>query len=286
MRFFARIFAAYSIFAFAIFGNSAQAADCKPLQILNTIKLEAIDGNSAFLAPVTVNNTPLKFLLDTGSTFTQLTDSAAKALGLKIEESPLRIMAPPSPTTNGLGFSLTYRATVRTFEMGAQRGENLNIQIQPEFQSKHIPEIAGILSTDLFKQLDIDIDFGAARLNYFAADHCDGKVAYWPERPLAIIPMTVKGGTISIPITVDGHRMDALIDTGAKNTLMSAATAKSDLGLDLGSDENPIIATPTNDPRVKVYSHRFDALTFEGVTVKNPKIDIMVDPLSVRTYVD
>ena len=83
----ARTLILYSLFAFLSASDLAQAADCKPLQILNTVKLESIDNGKLFLAPVTINGTPEKFLLDTGGGVTQVEHDVSKALSLREESS-------------------------------------------------------------------------------------------------------------------------------------------------------------------------------------------------------
>lgn len=35
---------------------------------------------------------------------------------------------------------------------------------------------------------DTELDFTGGKMNYFATDHCEGKVIYWPAQALAIFP--------------------------------------------------------------------------------------------------
>jgi predicted aspartyl protease len=199
---------------------------------------------------------------------TQITGSAANEIGLQVESGVLEL-------TDMNGRVSNKRTTTQTIDIGSQRGEKLKIQISP------IPDlgpgISGLLSTDLFLQYDIDLDFGANRLNYFSQDHCDGKVAYWAERPLAVVPVSLRNVQINVPVMVDGQEMNAIIDTGSEGTVMSSTTAKSDLNIELGSENAPVIATSKNNSNFKVYSHKFKTLSFEGITVQNPKIDIITD---------
>ena len=46
----------------------------------------------------------------------------------------------------------------------------------------------GMLATGIFTHDDIDMDFGAERVNFFSTDHCEGKVVYWPHQVLAVVP--------------------------------------------------------------------------------------------------
>ena len=156
-------------------GPAAHAADCKPLQIINSDKMEVNKDGTRLLVPVTINGKSLKFLLDTGGAITHITREAAKSLGLKEESSRLHMF-------DMYGNESDTKVTVATFDMGVQRGKNVILQIAPSPQLS-VEGLDGILSSDLFVQYDVDMDFGAQRLNYFAQDHCEGKVAYWAERP-------------------------------------------------------------------------------------------------------
>jgi len=83
MRTTARAF----IFVVFVFRASAGAADCKPLQILNTIKMEANKDGTRYPVPFTVKDKPMKFLLDTGGGITQISRAAGKSLGMREEAS-------------------------------------------------------------------------------------------------------------------------------------------------------------------------------------------------------
>src|SRR5262249_50064282 len=126
---------------------------------------------------------------------------------------------------------------VKTFDLGNQRGENMTFHIAPFLK---LPgDAAGVLSADLFLQYDIDLDFGANRLNYFSQDHCEGRVAYWPERPIAILPGDFRNGYLIVQVTLDGKNFQAILDTGAPLTTAGVSEVISDFHLTPGSPEMP-----------------------------------------------
>jgi len=260
---------ASSLIAFAAPGQVAQAADCKPLQIVNTVKMESIEGGNKILVPVTINGTPEKFILDTGGYTSQLGHKTAMALGLREEESYGALF-------DAYGHSSRNGVVAESFGLGQLTGRKIALRIAalPDLEETGA---AGLLSTNLFLLYDVDLDFGAGRLNYFSRDHCDGRVAYWPERPLAAVPFRLNGWHIVIPVSVNGQKLDATIDTGAGITVMSDETATKKFAISLGSDDAPLLGTQSSDPLLKYYSHKFDTLTLEGLTVSNPNIVIMTD---------
>jgi predicted aspartyl protease len=259
--------------AAAIPCTTAQAADCKTLQIINSIKLESRNNGTQFVVPATVDGMDLKFILDSGSGFTTLTRKVAQALSLPETRSGLHM-------NNMYGGGSNSKVTAKSIDIGVQHGSDFTFQIDT---FSNLGDLAGLLSPSMFRKYgDVDLDFAAARLNIFSRDHCEGKVAYWPERPLAVVPFTLKSGHINIDVTVDGFPLTAIVDTGATDTVVSATTAEFELKLSPGSPEAPEIDASKSDPRLKYYSHKFKALNFEGVTVANPKITIMVDRMGSK----
>lgn len=274
MRLFHQTFLASCCFAVTAFWNAAQAADCKPLHIVNTVKLERSKTGDGFLVPVEINGVPQKLVLDTGGATTQISSLAAKALGLKEERSEFKFY-------DIYGNASNTQVSVKTFDMGGARGENLKFPISPIQNLEDRVGANGLLSTDLFLQYDVDMDFGANRLNYFSQDHCEGRVSYWPERPVAVVPVTLEDGHINVPVTVDGHELQAIIDTGADNSAMTVGVAFASFGIKPGSDDTPLVETPDSAFGIKEYRHKFSTLSFEGISVSNPKISIIADRTAI-----
>jgi len=252
----------------SVYSAPAQAADgagCKPLQLINSIKMTTNSDRSRFYVPVAINGTPKNLILDTGGGLTQILQSAAKELKLEDTYSGL--------ISRDVGGHESDRAVrIKTFDLGNQRGENMKFQLAP--MPTLSDDAVGLLSTDLFLQYDIDMDFGADRLNYFSQDHCEGKVAYWPERPLAILPVDLKNGHLNLDVTLDGEVFHAILDTGATVTTTSVADIAGPFHLKRGSPDLPVIA---EGPGVKVYGHKFERLSFGDITVLHPQIGLLAE---------
>jgi len=173
--------------------------------------------------------------------------------------------------------------TVESFGLGQLTGHKIALHVSPLAQLDEVGGAAGLLSTNLFLLYDIDLDFGAGRLNYFSQDHCEGRVAYWPERPVAVVPFILEGWHISLPVMIDGHEVNAVIDTGADDTVMPDTVAKEKFGLEPGSSDTPLVDTSKSDPLLKYYSHKFQNLGFEGLAVSNPNVVIMTNRVGSGT---
>lgn len=251
--------------ACALSTPAAAASECKPLQLLNSIKMTTNADRSRFYVPVQINGTPKNFLLDTGGGITQILESTAKEL--KLDDTYSRI------AMRDLYGHVSNRAVrIKTFDLGVQRGEDLKIHLAA---TPALPDDAvGLLSTDLFLQYDIDLDFGANRLNYFSQDHCEGRVAYWPERPLAVVPIDLSGGHLNVDVTLDGQIFHAVLDTGAPTTSTGLSDITGAFRLQPGSSELPLAAGDPDHPDSKYYTHKFERLSFGDITVLNPQISL------------
>ena len=138
----------------------------------------------------------------------------------------------------------------------------------------------GLLSTDLFVDADLDMDFGARRLTAFSTDHCAGRVVYWPADAIAVVPIAVKDNLITFPVTVNGHTVTAVMDTGAQYTVMNMKLANRLFGLTPDSPDMKPLTESSGEWTLTAYGHNFDDVDFEGVQVKNLRIYLMPDQMT------
>lgn len=273
----APIFSAMAVLAAAWMTNTpVWAADCKPLQLTSSIALEPMNNDDRFTVPVRINGQAEHLIVDSGTPFTMLTSDAAKRLNLDMRGN-VRFN-----TVNVEGKVSSALALADTFDLGTAHAKGFYFGIYPGQLTES--GAAGLMSPTAFSSSDIDIDFGGRRLNVFLRDHCEGNVTYWPERPVAEIPMDTKAGHINVPVTVDGHAMDAILDTGATSTMMTDTAAARIMGIEVGSADAPEIGASSTDPLLKYYSHPFTSLSFGGVEVQNPKITIMTERMEAELH--
>ncbi|MEP6829503.1 MAG: aspartyl protease family protein [Rhizomicrobium sp.] len=242
----------------------AIAETCKPLRIVNTIQLENVGNSDRFLVPVTINGSPKKLILDTGGVLTSLGRGTIKDLGLDTMHSNVQL----NDVAGNYAFA---KVLVNSFDLGALHADKIKLQVAPNI----LEQADGLLSTDLFLQYDVDMDFAARRLNYFSQDHCAGKVAYWQERPVAIMPVIVANGHLVIPVKLDGKNLNAIIDTGATQSILSLTAAKDTFGLIPDTPGLELIATSKDNQLLKWYKHKFSRLEFGDIAVTNPDVYVM-----------
>jgi Aspartyl protease len=263
------ILAAVALTTGVTISGAAQAADCSALQIENSVKMVPLGRTDRALVPITLNGVEKKFLFDTGGAISTISAATAKELGLPLYHSRYRL------STLQRQDSWEF-VQVHEVILGTAKNNGVQLQVVDHFGSPGGPEpFDGILATGLFVHDDIDMDFGAERLNFFSTDHCEGKVVYWPHQVLSVVPVTEEQSHLDVPVTLDGHPLRAMIDTGAARTTMDLSRARQVINF---SPDAPATGNaPKDNPERQIYPRRFSTLSFDGVTVQNPLV--IIQPL-------
>ena len=117
-------FTAALVCALCAAGNHAWAADCKPLQLVDSLPLEPVATNDEFTVPVKINDQAETLLVDTGSPYTMLLAGEAKKLDMKLLGS--RAVA-----TFVSGAGSATMGTAKSFDLGRQHVEDFDFQLIP-----------------------------------------------------------------------------------------------------------------------------------------------------------
>ncbi len=251
----------------------AAAADCPPLTRLASLDLEpSLDRREAYV-PVAIEGVRKLMLLDTGGAMTEITPEAADEVKLHPRRGTFRLYDVYGKYTD--------QFTMGALALGPLVANNVALVVA---NSRKLfgddTGIAGILAPDVLKHYDVDIDFGADKLNLISPNHCDGRVVYWPAATVAVVPMRVlHSGHIVIPVLLDGKPVTAMLDTGAYHTTLLQPLAQSEFGLKLGAADSPQVGHFPGMPNAITYRHVFSSLAFDGITVNNLQVDIIPDLL-------
>lgn len=246
------------------------APACGPLQQLNQVQLQArSDGRQEFI-PVSINGTEKFFLFDTGTFISTLTQAAAEELRLPVRQGNIILYSTRGEQSRD-------QTLVKDFTYGKRRASDTEFLVVPGAGTA-----AGLFGLDFVNRYDMDLDFGTDMLRVFSQDHCEGGVLYWQAPVVGVVPMRLLNGHITVKVSLDGHEIEAIIDTGATDTAMSADTAKVVYRLELGAAGTEVAGDFAGDPNEKVYQHRFDNLAFGDIQVKNAQVTIIPDLVNKR----
>jgi hypothetical protein len=253
--------------------GTALAETCPPLQLLDQIQMVPVNEATSMLIPVTVNGIDKLMIFDTGAAASSVTRALAHELGLSLH---LDIRG----NRNGrfydaYGDQSRDVTTIDDFKFGRQDRRNTLFRIWPNPDLDNADaRLAGVLSRDQLFQYDVDLDFPNATLKLFSPKHCEGKILYWKAAAIGVGEFNTSADHINISVTLDGKKLNGIIDTGAVNSVLSAEAARRFFGLTGDSPGMKQSAILTKNPQYPVYQHQFSELDFNGVVVINPVIAI------------
>jgi len=221
------------------------------------------NARNFMLAPVSLDGRDTLFVVDTGAEASTVTPQAAEALRLPTDQrhgSVLLGIAGPFHTPN---------VRVRSFALGevVRADQSLGIGRMPSFPPS-VPTVAGLLGADVLSAYDVDLDLPNGRMALYTPRGCAGFVP-WPGA-VAVPLARTRSGLAFVDAVVDGVTVRALLDTGARTTLLARATAAS-----LGVSQ----AALAHDPQrvgigiglgnIDVRTHRFGELGLPGAMQRN-----------------
>jgi hypothetical protein len=256
---------------------SAGAADtaCPPLQRMMSVDMEVLPHDGRLAIPVTLKDRPSKLLLDTGGATRALVGKVAVDLGLHLIDSNVSLL-------NIAGKRSEQGVDMPSMTMGGVTFKKIHFPIMPGTlpADGNIDKRSydGLFALDLFRDTDIDIDFGAAKMTLFSVKHCPGKVVYWPTTVVAVIPFEFDSSShIRFPVTLDGSGLSAIMDSGAYSSTLDLAIAKGRYDVDVNAPD--VEKAGELAPGRTIYRHRFKTLTLEGITIANPMMRLMPNML-------
>jgi len=269
-----RALAALSVAVFSALGatDPVRAENCGPLAIVASVDLVPTTDNTLQFVPVSIGDAKRLMLVDTGGFVSEITPQAVEELRLSHRELGFEQI-------NVAGEMSREAALVPSFRLGELSAASIEFVIAPE---KKVfvgdKRFVGIIGPDILRSYDVDMDFGAHRLNLMSPDHCEGKVVYWHPSALAVLPMDVlRSGHIAVTVTIDGKPERALLDTGADESTLALPIAEGDFHLKAGTPDMPYVFDLQGKPGSSVYTHRFSSVSFGSIAAASPQFAIVPD---------
>jgi predicted aspartyl protease len=261
-------------FAMLLTGISPALADPPQCQLKRMVVLDMQTGRRGDVSvPVTIENHPARLMIDTGGAYSTVDASFAQFAGLKEWQTH------GVDITMSGGIPLNYYTMADSFQLGPVPGKDIRFLVVPT--SVSVGESMGTLGADVMSGFDIDLDFAGSKFSVFSPDHCPGKVVYWTTGAYASVPIALdRGNHISVSIMLDGKPLKAILDTGASRSFMNFRAAREIFGI---VENNPQLkATGSRNMNgvvpLESFRYPFSSITFEGIEIRNPDIEIIKYP--------
>jgi hypothetical protein len=256
--------------AFACVSSALAADQCPPLKIMASVDMVPLK-NGRFMIPVSVAGHPAYFVVATANPVSSITSAVAEEYKLPREHSGVKFVGLAGQVTDKI-------AILPTFGIGTLQAQSVSMMMGDSGDHVAPPEGAkvpsGTLGADFLRVYDVDLDFGANKMNLISREHCTGNVLYWNSERLARLPISVdNNGKIRFTMTLDGHELDAVLNTAIPMSTirMSTASVLYDVHNDTpGNQKEGALADGTT-----LYSHTFKSLTFDGLSISNPRLVLM-----------
>lgn len=258
---------ACAIAAFAP-GHRSQAATAD--ECLPKLRAELNVGLTGTpLVSLTINGNMAHLLLDTGAEKTTLTETAARRLGLLAEADPAQpasAAARPAPMLKPDQVAAGGRPLP---------GISFSVVADPPARPDSQP-VDGVLGADALSAYDLDVNLGHHLILLYEPSRCEVPTLPW-RRPFEEVEAKFSSHRhLSFPITLDGQKLTAFVDSGSQVSIVDAATAGR-LGITPASLEQDLPLWPKAAPadEASAKKHRFAKLVLAGSALLSPTLGVM-----------
>ena len=243
----------------------SSAADDRACTLVRAASLDmSTDEAGGGIVPMTIGTQKINLLIDTGGIDSMLTESAVTTLKLakyKFYGAKVEMFG---------GQAIDSWTSARDVELGGLKAPKMPFMVMPD---GHLSDgVSGTLAPDIMRAYDDEFDFANAKFNLFAPVHCNANLAYWTKDDHAEIPFDLdQFGQISFIVEVDGKKFRADLDTGSSRSILKLEVAENTFDF---NESDPQLKTLRKTENGSVYKYPFKTLSFSGVAVSNPDIEL------------
>jgi hypothetical protein len=266
---------------------AARANTCALPQVADTAELKPVAGSDLMTVPVEINGKPRQFLLDVSTNPTEVSQATVAELGLPEyarlsstiqtggtggtsnmgSQQAMQLQAPVYDVKgNQVAYAMRMRVRISTFEIGAATARNMMLMVANDGEIAKSAPYDGLLTNNFFKQYDVELDFKGKAVNYLTPTQCGDpdQVVFWSHSAVGVIPMTLLDGKIQVPVTIEGHQVQATIDTSSARSVMRRDIAELTLGYNADTPAMAPAGDLKDGMRQPVYAHTFSQIVFAG----------------------
>jgi predicted aspartyl protease len=256
----------------AIAARPAAASVCLPVR---RAELPVTLQHGFLLVPAALDGRQVMMVVDTGAEATTISPDAVKLLGLAWQPSRTVLL--------GVGGTVRGGGTVRLqrLQLGGLVRDRLALPVStlPPVDGAG-QMVAGLLGADVLGGFDIALDLPRHTMTLYALPPCPGFVppGYAAADGSELQPAV--SGLLFLPARIDGSAVRALLDTGARHSLLDRLVAArlGVTGLDLAFD--PVVrGRGVGSAALAFRRHRFAEVRVGGVAVRNMPVNVAALPI-------
>jgi predicted aspartyl protease len=213
---------------------------------------------------------PIRFILDTGAERTLVTPEAAKRLGLTAQEAYPRAV---QGLTGGIGAN---DARLQHLTAGGHALPDAGVLVSAvALPSDPDRPTDGLLGADILADFDVDLDLPHRRVTLYTKRSCQASPLPWSFSYDTIAAHRSLHDHLFFPVSLDGHQLAAVIDTGSQTTVLDTQAAMT-AGLSAALLDHDTASTIRGATAVAAASHRhrFRRLEVGGEAFANATVTI------------
>jgi predicted aspartyl protease len=219
---------------FMIAAVAAQAADAPSGCTLKRVaSLDASTNRGRLLINIKLNGRDSSVMVDTGSPFNLISADLATELKLPLHT------AREGATFDASGNSFRHYVTVEKLEIGGMSANDVLFLVMGE-NSPQKGGVDGIFGANFLAAYDVELDLAHGKLNLFLQNRCDAPPVYWTQDYDSVRFQLDASLHPVLPVSLDGQELQAILDTGATLSTLSAQVAKHRFNIDpIGDGSRP-----------------------------------------------
>jgi predicted aspartyl protease len=193
-------------------------------QIKLEAKLPMTFESGHYTVPVEIGGRLYPMTIDSGSEGTTLEPDVADAWHLAED----RVRASEA-TGSGGSLGSQYSRIVPSLKLGSSEWINLRVGSLTGGSSvpaSHSSRPVGILGANVLSRYDMEFDFPGHALSLYTVSNCLGHFAPWPGEYQGYSAEKTRSNRFILNVALDGHRMRALVATGAEISLVTTSAAR------------------------------------------------------------
>ncbi len=225
------------------------------------------------LAPVTAGSVTLLMVVDTGSEATLVTPDAARLMRLVRDPTRFTVL-------HGAGGTVPSRnAVLGDMRLGGEPvgGRSVGVHGIGDFT---VPGyvVGGLLGADVLARYEVDIDARQRRMTLYTSRGC-GALSPWPRASVRVPLAPTPSGLLYVPVRVDGRPVQAMLDTGARSSLVTREVAHAAGVTDAVLDASPGTTGQGVDRRTLEFrAHRFARVDVGPIALR----DLLLNVTDIR----
>lgn len=234
------------------------------------------------IIPARLDGHAVSMLLDTGDERLTVTRLAQRSLGLPEDQHH-------STRVHGVGGTTTSNdAIIQRFEIGdvelPQSGASVvDMAEMPSVE----PPLAGIIGGQILSDYDVEFNFATRKVAFWQRSDCTDIAPAWQGAWSTARLARGTGNLMTLDVMIEGQAVRALLDTGARNTIIDYAAAgrlgitaatlsAARLSVNRGADGNDVFTRRQVLHDVAIGNARADYLVAFVGPVKVPFADMLL----------